>query len=186
MLLRERLERLAGAAARRPLLTLAIVGVLTLAGGLLALGLSPDTGDSSFVSSSSSSYQATVQDEQHFGGEPVVVLIHERLTDLVETADLAKVSQLEACLAGQELSANQTLGSFVPVPAKHATPYGGWGSPCGGLMRLHAVEVVYGPGTFLNRAVTAVNGRIRALLAGAMQAVRSYAEKAYQLALARG
>ncbi len=186
MLLRERLERLAGAAARRPLLTLAIVGALTLLGGLLSLGLTPDTGDSSFVSSSSQSYQATVQDEQHFGGEPVVVLIRERLTDLVETQDLARVSELEACLAGQELSANQTLGSFVPVAAKRARPYGGWGSPCGGLMRLRPVEVVYGPGTFLNRAVTAVNTRIRALLSGAMKAVRSYAQKAYQLALARG
>src|SRR5436309_7949171 len=102
MNLRVRLERLAGAAARRPLLTLAIVGALTLAGGLLALGLSPNTGDSTFVSSSSSSYQATSTDEHHFGGEPVVVLIRERLTDLVETSDLARVSQLEACLAGEE------------------------------------------------------------------------------------
>jgi uncharacterized protein len=186
MNLRVCLERLAGAAARRPLLTLAVVGALTLAGGLLALGLSPNTGDSTFVSSSSSSYQATSSDEHHFGGEPVVVLIRERLTDLVETPDLARVSQLEACLAGEQLFANQTLGSFIPVPAKQAQPYGGPHSPCAGLMRMHPVQVVYGPGTFLNRAVSAVNGRIRSLLTGAMQAVRSYAQKAYQLALARG
>ena len=120
--LRARLERLAGAAARRPLLTLAIVAALAVGGGVLALGLSPDTGDSTFVSSSSASYQATVGDERHFGGEPVVVLIREHLTSLVETQDLARVSELEACLGGQELSANQTLGSYVPVPANQAKP----------------------------------------------------------------
>jgi uncharacterized protein len=184
--LRARLERLAGAAARRPLLTLAIVAALAVGGGVLALGLTPDTGDSTFVSSSSASYQATVGDERHFGGEPVIVLIREPLASLVETKDLARVSQLEACLGGQELSANQTLGSYVPVPAKQAKPYGGWSSPCGGLMRTHPVEVVYGPGTFLNRAVAAVNARIHALLSGAVQAVHTSAQQAYQLALARG
>src|SRR5947209_17871302 len=103
MRLRERLERLVAAAARRPWLTLAIVAAAALAGGLLALGLSPDTSESSFVSPSSATFRATAGDEQHFGGQPVIVLIRERLTDLVETGDLATVSQLEACLAGQRL-----------------------------------------------------------------------------------
>jgi uncharacterized protein len=185
MHLRERLERLTAAAARRPLLTLAVVAAAALAGGLLALGLSPDTGESSFVSPSSSTYRATAQDEQHFGGEPVIVLIRERLPDLVETKDLATVSQLEACLAGQQLLANTQLGSFVPLPARTARPYGGWSSPCGGLMRTHDVEVVYGPGNFLNRAVAAVNSQVQAMLGAAQQAVRSYAQSAYNLALAR-
>src|SRR3954452_11109748 len=125
MQLRDSLERLVGAAVRRPLLTLAIVGAAALAGGLLALGLSPDTNDSTFVNSSSPSFQATAQDQHHFGGDPVVVLIRERLTDLVQTNDLGVESQLEACLAGQQAAANQTLGSFTPVPARQAKPYGG-------------------------------------------------------------
>src|SRR5436309_329467 len=183
--LRERLERLASAAARRPLLTLGLVGALALGGALLALGLSPDTGDSTFVSSSSPSFQATAQDRQHFGGDPVVVLIHERLTDLVETKDLAILSRLEACLSGQELFASNTLGSFIPVPAKSARPYGGSNSPCGGLMRTHPVEVVYGPGTFLNRAVAAVNTQVQSLLAGAKRAIQNYSQAAYRLARAR-
>ncbi len=183
--IRERLERLAGAAARRPLLTLGIVAALALAGGLLALGLSTDTGDSAFVSSSSPSFRATASDQQHFGGDPVVVLIRERLTDLVETRDLGTVSQLEACLAGQEIAPNQTLGSFSAVPAAQAKPYGGVHSPCGGLMRTHAVEVVYGPGTFLNRAVAAVSTAEQSMLSGAGTAVRQAAQEACQLALAR-
>src|SRR5947209_2387178 len=134
---RARLERLVAAAVRRPWLTLVIVAMAAVAGGLLALGLSPDTSDSTFVSSSSPTFRATARDEQHFGGEPVVVLIRERLSDLVETGDLATLSQLEACLAGQRLLANSKLGSFVPLPAKEARPYGGPGSPCAGLMRTH-------------------------------------------------
>ena len=61
----------------------------------------------------------------------MVILIREPLTDLVETKDLATVSQLEACLAGQVLVANQQLQAFTPAPAGSQTPYGGWGSPCG-------------------------------------------------------
>jgi hydrophobe/amphiphile efflux-3 (HAE3) family protein len=183
--MRQRLERLAGAAARRPLLALGIVFALGLAGGLLALGLSPDTGDSTFVSSSSPTFRATAADEQHFGGDPVVVLIHERLTDLVQTRDLGTVSELEACLAGQQIAPNQSLGSFVPVPANRAKPYGGRSSPCGGLMRSHDVEVVYGPGTFLNRAVAAVSSAERSMLGNAQTAVTRAAQQACQVALAR-
>src|SRR5947209_929631 len=135
MELRERLERLVAAAARRPFLTLGIVATLALGGGLLALGLSPDTGDSTFVSSSSPSFQATALDEHHFGGEPVVILIREPLTDLVETKDLGIVSLLEACLAGQQLEVNKNVGAFTTVPARLAKPAGGWRSPCGELMR---------------------------------------------------
>ena len=72
------------------------------------------------MSSSSSSFQATASDHQHFGGDAVVVLIREPLTDLVETKDLATVSQLEACLAGQVIVANQTLGSFTPADRQPA------------------------------------------------------------------
>jgi hydrophobe/amphiphile efflux-3 (HAE3) family protein len=185
MRLREPLERLVSAAARRPLATLLIVGAAALAGGVLALGLSPDTSESSFVNPSSSTYRATSSDEHHFGGQPVIVLIRERLTDLVETKDLATLSTLEACLSGQQLLANSQLGSFVPLPAKTARPYGGARSPCGGLMRTHDVEVVYGPGSFLNRAVAAVNTQVQQMFAGAEQAVRSYAQAAYKLALER-
>jgi len=185
MTMRERFERLASASARKPILTLGIVAALALAGGLLALGLQPDAGTDTFVSGSSPSSRATADDHQHFGGDQVVVLIREPLTDLVETKDLATISQLEACLAGQVIVANQSLGSFTPAAPGTQPPYGGQGSPCGRLMRDKPVQVVYGPGTFLNQAVTAVNQQVQGLISSANQAVQRYSQAAYQLALAR-
>ena len=155
---------LARIAARRPALTVAIVLAAALGGGILALGLKPSAGSDTFVSRSSSSYKASQADHEHFGSDAVVVLIKEPLPDLVETKDLATETMLEACLAGQTVVANQQLQSFVPAKPGSAAPYGGYNSPCGKLMRAKAVQVVYGPGTFLNRAVAAVNLQIEAMV----------------------
>src|SRR5260370_5416461 len=177
----QRLYELILGAARRPFLTLGIVGALAVIGAGLATGLEPNAGSDTFVSRSSPSYQATADDHQHFGGDAVIVLINEPLPDLVETKDLATVSQLEACLAGETLVPNQTLGSFTPAPAS-ATPYGGRNSPCGQLAKDRPVQVVYGPGTFLNRALSAVNTQVRTLISSANQAVQRYCQAASHLA----
>jgi hydrophobe/amphiphile efflux-3 (HAE3) family protein len=179
------LERLARAAAKRPAVTLGVVLALALCGGALALRLQPNTSSDTFVNGSSSEYKASLDDNQHFGGDPVVILIREPLTDLVETKDLATVSQLEACLAGQVVVANQQLQAFTPAPTGSAVPYGGWGSPCGKLMKAQPAQVVYGPGTFLNRAVAAVNTEITQIEAGAQQTVQKAKTSAYNLALAK-
>jgi hydrophobe/amphiphile efflux-3 (HAE3) family protein len=182
----ERFQRIAGAAARRPVLTVAIVVSLAVAGGLLALGLKPSAGTDTFVSSSAASYKATADDQRYFGDDAIVVLIHEPLPDLVETKDLATLTQLEACFAGQYVVANATLRAFTPVkPGSHAA-YGGSGSPCGKLARYKPVQVVYGPGTFLNRAVAAVNTQIQAMLTGVSTSVKNAERAAYQLALGKG
>jgi hydrophobe/amphiphile efflux-3 (HAE3) family protein len=182
----EKFSRIAQAAARRPLLTLGIVVALALGGGLLALGLRPSADMSTFVSSSSASYRATADDEQHFGDESVVILIRESLPNLVETKDLGTLTELEACLGGQYDEANATLRAVVPVPAGTHPPYGGWSSPCGKLMRSHATQVVYGPGTFLNRAVAAVNTQISSMMAGVTKSTQAAEAQAYRLALGRG
>ena len=96
MKVRDRLERVARAAAARPVLALVAVVALAVGGGLLALGLRPSTGIGTFVSSSSSSYQATQDWHRHFGDDSIVILVREPLTDLVETKDLATVTFLEA------------------------------------------------------------------------------------------
>ena len=184
--MKERLEGLARAAARRPVLTISIVVAAAIAGGILALGLKPSTGTDTFVSSSSATYRATADDHRHFGGDAVVVLIREPLTDLVETKDLATVTFLEACLAGQYVVPSQQLQAFQPAPPGAHAPYGGYASPCGKLMRYKPVQVVYGPGTFLNRAVAAVNGEIQSLLKSAQQQIASASQAAEKLALARG
>ncbi len=186
MQVKERLEGLARISARRPVITISIVLALALAGALLALGLKPSTGTDTYVSRSSSTFQATDRDHRDFGGDAVIILIKEPLTDLVETKDLANVTFLEACLAGQYVVPSQQLQSFQPAPPGAHAPYGGWSSPCGKLMKTKPVQVVYGPGTFLNRAVAAVNTEMRTLLTGAQQAVQSSCNAAYKLALGRG
>jgi uncharacterized protein len=179
-------ERLCGAAARRPILTVGIVLALALGGGLLALGLRPSAGIDTFVSSSSASYKATADDQRHFGDDAVVILIRESLPNLVETKDLGTLTELEACLAGQYVVADSTLKAFTPVKAGTHAAYGGPNSPCGHLMKSHATQVVYGPGTFLNRAVSAVNTGIRAQIAAATRATQAAEAKAYQLAIGEG
>jgi hypothetical protein len=181
--MKERLDRWAAFAARRPAATIAVVLVLAIGGGLLALGLQPSTGTSTFVSSSSESYQATQDFAKHFGGDTVIVLIQEPLPKLVETADLGTLSELEACLGGQVVAKNNSLQAFTPVKPGSQPPYGGWGSPCGRLMKHKPVEVVYGPGTFLNQAVIAVNRGISSLLAGDRQEVQNAGQAAYTLAI---
>jgi hydrophobe/amphiphile efflux-3 (HAE3) family protein len=153
---RDRLERLARAAAGRPVLAVSVVAALALAGGLLALGLRPSTGIDTFVSPSSASYQATQAWHRHFGDDSILILVREPLSDLVETKDLASLTFLEACLAGKEAVPDNQLQAFKPAPAAQAVPYGGRGSPCGKLMASHYVQVVYGPGTFLNQAVISI------------------------------
>ncbi|MBV9193700.1 MAG: MMPL family transporter [Solirubrobacterales bacterium] len=181
-----RLERIVAVSLRRPAVVLAVIVALAVAGAVLSLHLAPSAASSTFVSSSSASYRATADDQRHFGADPVVILIRESLPNLVETKDLATVSQLEACLAGQTLVASQSLGSFTPASATAAQPYGGRSSPCGHLMRAKPVQVVYGPGTFLNRAVAAVNTEVQAMMSSARQAVQTAGADAYRLGLGRG
>src|ERR1700759_2851958 len=185
MTAKERFERLARAGGSRPVLALGVGLALAIGGGLLARGLRPDASSSTFVSSSSSSFKATNDDQQHFGADAVVVLVREKLTNLVETKDLATLSELEACLGGQVLNAGQTLASFTPAKPGTKPPYGGYNSPCGKLMKTRPVQVVYGPGTFLNRAVAAVNTQIIELLNQAKQAVSQAESNAYNLAIGR-
>jgi hydrophobe/amphiphile efflux-3 (HAE3) family protein len=162
--------------------TLLAVAVLAIGGGVLALQLQPSTGIGTFVGSGSQSYQATVDDQRHFGSDAVVVLIREPLTDLVETKDLGTLSFLEACLAGKVVVQNLQLGAYTEAPPG-TPPYGGPASPCGKLMRAHAVKAVYGPATFLNHAVAAVNQLILSMSRGAQQAISTAQQDAYKLAL---
>jgi hydrophobe/amphiphile efflux-3 (HAE3) family protein len=181
----ESLQAVVRRAVGRPALTAGIFLALALGGAALALGLAPSTATNTFVSSSSASYRATQRDYRSFGGNAVIVLVHESLSNLVTSADLGKLSELEACLGGQVLSADSTLQAFVPhgAGAGHA-PYGGWSSPCGRLARMRAVRVVYGPGTFLNQAVIAINRGIQQLEGSVTSSAQQAASAAYRLALA--
>ncbi|HEU4701449.1 MAG TPA: MMPL family transporter [Conexibacter sp.] len=150
MSMRDGLERVARAAAARPLPVLLTVALLALAGGLLALRLEPSTGIDTLAGRGTAAYQATQDLHRRFGDDAVVVLIDEHVANLVLTADLGRTIRLEGCLGGN-------------VP-RGARPYGGARSPCAKLAQLKPVKLVYGPGTFLNESVRAVQNAVTAQL----------------------
>jgi hydrophobe/amphiphile efflux-3 (HAE3) family protein len=53
-------------------------------------------------------------------------------------------------------------------------------------MKTQPAQVVYGPGTFLNRAVSAVNDQIHRMLAGAQDSITTAERNAYELAIGNG
>jgi hydrophobe/amphiphile efflux-3 (HAE3) family protein len=169
MTVRQGLERVARAAAARPLPVLVGVALLALAGGLLALRLAPSTGVETLAGRSSPAFQATEELHRRFGDDAVVVLIDERVANLVLTADLGRTIRLEGCFGGN-----------VPSGAQ---PYGGARSPCAKLAALKPVKLVYGPGTFLNESVRAVQRAVGAQLRAIQRQVE--AAPADQRALAQ-
>ncbi|HEX4805866.1 MAG TPA: MMPL family transporter [Conexibacter sp.] len=164
MTVKHGLERVARAAAARPLPVLLAVAALALGGGLLALTLQPSTGAQTLASRSSAAFQATADLHKRFGDDAVLVLIDEHVPNLVLTPDLGRVLRLEGCLGGN-----------VPHGAR---PYGGARSACAGLARLKPVKLVYGPGTFLNESVNAVQAQVGAELQQLQQGVADAAAAA--------
>ncbi|HXE45098.1 MAG TPA: MMPL family transporter [Conexibacter sp.] len=172
MTLRDGLERVARAAAARPLPVLLAVAALALGGGLLALTLQPSTGAETLASRDSAAFKATGDLHRRFGDDAVLVLIDEHVPNLVLTPDLGRALRLEGC-----------LGGHVPHGAR---PYGGTHSACAGLARLKPIRLVYGPGTFLNESVNAVQAQVGAELAQVQQAVTNAVAAARAQAIAAG
>ncbi len=141
------LSALAGGAARRPLLVVAVMGLLGLGGAALALSLRPSAATDTFVGRSSTGYRATQRYYGSFGEEPVDVLVKGNLQDMLLSADIDRLLGLEGCLAGK-------------VPAAGLPREGGANGPCAQLDRLGTVKVVIGPGTFVNEAVEQIDGML--------------------------
>jgi hydrophobe/amphiphile efflux-3 (HAE3) family protein len=144
--MREGLERVARAAAGRPLVGLLAVAALALGGGALALGLEASTSTDTLAGRSSDAGKATADFHRDFGDDAILVLVRERVADFVLTDDLGRSIQLEGCLGGN-----------VPAGAR---PYGGDDSPCAKLAALKPARVVYGPGTFLNEAARSIQDTV--------------------------
>ena len=131
------ISRIVAAAARRPVLTVAIAAALAVAGAAVALfGLQTSTSADTLVDKSSSSYQATQKYRDLFGGDAVVIMAKGDLRKTVETSDLGRLLQLEGCLSGN-----------VPPDGLKQLP-----AICRTLAAEKPVKVVYGPGTFVNTA----------------------------------
>jgi hydrophobe/amphiphile efflux-3 (HAE3) family protein len=167
------LSALAGGAARRPRVVLAVAIVLGVGGAGLALRLRPTAATDTLVSSSSSSYRATQRFYSNFGEEPIVVLVKGNLQKLVLSSDIERLLGLEGCLSGN-----------VPVSALAAE--GGVDGPCGQLARAKTVKVVFGPGTFLNEAAEQIDKLLSSETLHAKQQAKQAEELVLRAALARG
>jgi hydrophobe/amphiphile efflux-3 (HAE3) family protein len=164
---------LAAAATRRPRLVLAVALVLALAGAGLALRLHTSAAANTFVSSSSPDYRATQRFYSNFGEEPVAVLVKGSLQQLVLSSDLGRLAGLEGCLSGN-------------VPPQGLATEGGVNGPCGQLERARTVKVVFGPGTFVDEAVSQIDQQLATQTKQA-ETQASEAERAVaKAALARG
>jgi uncharacterized protein len=167
------LAALAGGAARRAPLVLALAAVLGIGGALLALQLQPSAATSSFVSSSSSSYKDTQTFYRQFGEEPIEVLVHGDLQQLVLGSDLERMLGLEGCLSGR-------------VPRAALANEGGVDGPCGRLAKLGTVKVVFGPGTFLNEAAEQIEQKLAGLNKSAAESGAQAEKTIERAARARG
>src|SRR3954452_7857298 len=165
-------ERVVRASARRPGGVLAITGVLAALGALLALRLEPSAATSTLAGRGSDTFRATERYRERFGDHSIVVLVHGDLAQLVLTENLGRLLGLEGCLSGNK------------PPAQRAP--GGRGSPCAQLAQAKPVQVVYGPGTFINAAVGEIQDQLRARLGTKAAEAKRAAEAARRLAKARG
>jgi hydrophobe/amphiphile efflux-3 (HAE3) family protein len=158
---------------RRPLAVLAAVLLLAAGGGALAVAtLKPSTGADTLVGTSSDVWQSTQRYYERFGDDAIYVLVREDLRKLLLTSDLETVLGLEGCLSGNRPS--------------DATPPGGVGSPCGRLAALRPVQVVYGPGTFVNESVSQIADEFNARSVASARQAEQAAAAARELALKRG
>jgi hydrophobe/amphiphile efflux-3 (HAE3) family protein len=168
----ERLQRLVAASARRPGRVLALVTALAAVGAALALQLSPSAATSTLVGKGSGEYEATEQYRERFGDHAIVVLVRGELANLVLTRNLDRLLGLEGCLSG-----NKPVGQPAP---------GGAGSPCARLAETRPVQVVYGPGTFINSAVGEITEQVRVQMQAKSAEADRAARAAEKLALGQG
>src|SRR5205085_4844366 len=129
---REFFGRVARAVSRRPLVTIAVVAAVALAGVVLALQLEPSARTDSLVGRSSAAAKATDRFHKQFGDESIDVLVKGRLERTVLSSDLLRLLTLEGCISGN-------------VPAKGLTDLP---RECSAFAKEKPVKVVYGPGTF--------------------------------------
>ncbi|HEX3692111.1 MAG TPA: MMPL family transporter [Solirubrobacteraceae bacterium] len=167
------LSRIAAGAARRPWLTLALVGALALAGALAALSLRPTAATDTLVGRSSADYRETQRFYSHFGEEPVEVLVQGDLRKLLLSSDVDRLVGLEGCISGR-------------VPAAALPTEGGKNGPCGQIDRTRAVKVVFGPATFLAEAARQIDATLASRSAQAEHQATLAQHDVYRSAIARG
>jgi hydrophobe/amphiphile efflux-3 (HAE3) family protein len=167
------LSGLAAHAARRPLLTVLLLGALGVGCAIAALGLHPTAATDTLVGRSSAAYKDTQGFYARFGEEPVEVLVEGDLRKLVLSSDIGRLAGLEGCLSGN-------------LPPAALAREGGANGPCGQLTRAKSVKVVFGPGTFINEAALQIDNTLAARGAQAEAEAKQAQTTVYRRALASG
>jgi predicted RND superfamily exporter protein len=155
---------------RRPWPVLALAAVLAVAGTVAATRLSTDAGTDTLVDKDNPTFQATERFKDKFGDDAVVVLVQGELRNLVLTANLGRLLELEGCLSGN--APQKALASLPDV--------------CKQIADLDPSQVVFGPATFLNQAVVQIQSVLRGQIQGALESSKQAGERARQQAADQG
>jgi hydrophobe/amphiphile efflux-3 (HAE3) family protein len=149
---------------------LGLIAALAIAGTVAASSLETDAGTDTLVSKSDPTYKATQRFQDKFGSDAVVVLVRSELRNLVLTANLGKLLELEGCLSGNAPA--KALATLPPV--------------CKQIADLHPSRVVFGPATFLNQAVVQIQSVLSSQIQSATQTAQQAGDRARQQAASQG
>jgi predicted RND superfamily exporter protein len=160
----------------RPIATICVVAALALGGLVAALGLTASDSVGSLIGGSSDAAKATDRFHRQFGDEAVRVLVAGPLErTLLVPENMRDLIALEGCLAARVPPGQPAQKAFASLPR-----------PCHELERLHAVQSVYGPGTFVNTSANEIAAGFQAQQAAASSRGQAAANAARQLALRKG
>src|SRR2546423_8933379 len=167
---RDLFGRIVGTIGAHPVATVCVVAALAVIGLALALRLEPSASTDTLVGKGSGAAKATDAFRRQFGDDAIVVLVQGKLQYTTETSDLARLIGLEGCLSGNV--PKQGLAQLPPV--------------CSQIARERAVNVVYGPGTFINEAANEIAKGFEATKAQNQQQGEQAAQAARKIAASKG
>ena len=153
-----------------PVVTVAVVVALALVGLALALRLEPSSSTDTLVGRDSETFKATEKFRERFGDDAVIVMVKGDLQRTVLTEDLQRLVAFEQCLSG---NAPASMRADLPPV-------------CNDLAREKPAQVVYGPGTFINVAVTEIQKGFQARQRDAATQGKLAGDNAAQLAKRQG
>jgi len=129
----------AAATARRPWPVVIVAALLAGLALWAASGMGTQPVTDAFFDRESESYRLNEEAERAFGSDPVVVMAKGPLVETLTTENLNRLATLETCLAGDIARGRGKLFRI-----------------CKQIHDLAPVELLYGPATFLGRAVMGI------------------------------
>jgi predicted RND superfamily exporter protein len=146
------LRRLLALATRLPRVTIGLLVILAIVGGLAGVLVPVDGRLDRLAPSGSASEKAGELERSAFGGDTAIIVVRGDMVRTMRSADIVRLGGLEGCLAG-------------------AAPAGAKG-PCAKIQQLNGVVSVQGPATFANTALVQIQESARERLAAINSAVQ--------------